>query len=169
MLTGVVVFVDGILGIRVYATASASRWLRHSAGGSADRLSARMHLAHLGVATAEVFGTGADPSRCRPVMPLACFLPALFPGAALAQGLASDHVWTPVPDVTSADLAAHGWTVSEAAGLSLGDGQQAVITFWEHRVYNTQQVMRCIASFDANFNQTADVCSQPAHATAEPQ
>ena len=105
-------------------------------------------------------------------MRFACAFVALLPSLALAQGVQgflSDHVWEPVPDVTSADLAAHGWTVTEAAGLSLGSGQDAVVTFWEHSLYNTHQVMRCIASFDAGLNQTAEVCSQPAHAAIEPQ
>ena len=76
------------------------------------------------------------------------------------------HVWQVVPDVTSADLAASGWTILEAAGLPSLGGAPVGVTFWEHRVYGQASVMRCLAIMDASLNQVADVCSDPAHAEA---
>ncbi|TNC62076.1 hypothetical protein [Rubellimicrobium roseum] len=86
---------------------------------------------------------------------------ALLPSAALAQGLPTGNVWEPVAHVTSADLAAQGWTVTESAGLPLSNGQSAVVTYWEHTLYNTHRVMRCIASLDPDLTQTAEVCARP--------
>ena len=59
------------------------------------------------------------------------------------------------------DLAAQGWSVSEAAGLSLESGQAAVVIYWEHTLYNTRRVMRCVASLDAALVETNEICSQP--------
>ena len=87
------------------------------------------------------------------------------PGAGVAQDRATGHVWETVPEVTTADLAAHGWTVAETAGLTLPSGGQAVVSFWEHRVYNSTELMRCITAFDAELNQLADVCARATHPT----
>lgn len=109
-------------------------------------------------------GTELDGWRCRGAMitrRATHLLLALLPSAAGAQGLLTGNVWVPVEHVTSADLAAQGWSVSEAAGLSLESGQAAVVIYWEHTLYNTRRVMRCVASLDAALVETNEICSQP--------
>lgn len=98
----------------------------------------------------------------------AAFLLCLGPCAAFAQSMSGTHVgthvWQVVPDVTSADLAADGWSVAESAGVSGAEGSQVVVTFWERQAaYGNSVVMRCLTTLDADLNQVADVCAQARH------
>jgi hypothetical protein len=55
---------------------------------------------------------------------------------------------------TTADLAAAGWKVEAAAGLSWPDGRQGIVTFWRYDGY----LMRCITAFQADEQQSGDLC-----------
>ncbi|TNC61184.1 hypothetical protein [Rubellimicrobium roseum] len=88
-------------------------------------------------------------------------------GAASAQGTLED-AWATVAGRSSASLAASGWTVIDSAGLSLPNGAQAVVSFWERHVYGTQEVMRCVTIFDMEFNQTSDTCAQALRRITQP-
>ena len=97
------------------------------------------------------------------VLAMALALLASQPGATAAQDRPAGHVWTVEPDTTTADLAAHNWSVVESTGLAVSEGGQAMVSFWERRVYNTIELMRCITAFDPVLNQTADTCARAAH------
>jgi hypothetical protein len=95
------------------------------------------------------------------------FIFAISSGAASGQGTL-ENAWATVEGRSSASLAAASWEIADSAGLSLPTGGQAVVSFWERNVYGTIEVMRCITTFDADFNQTSDTCAQAVRAVTQP-
>ncbi|WP_129635948.1 hypothetical protein [Tropicimonas sp. IMCC6043] len=85
-----------------------------------------------------------------------------FPSQGICQ------TWVPSPEISSAELAILGWEMKGSSAMSMPDGQQAVVTFWSGEGSDEGEdvfiTVRCITFFDANFQQTGEVCAQPSAA-----
>lgn len=72
--------------------------------------------------------------------------------------------WTLVPGVTSASIALSGqWDMKTSNALRWSDGRCALITYWATADKDARyRYLRCIDYMDANFQDTANSCYQPA-------
>ncbi len=91
-----------------------------------------------------------DSMRLAPVLLVLCLTSS-----------ANAQEWQILPGMTSAKLAASGWQIESAAGLSWPDGRQAVVSFWTATFEQGGLTMRCVSYFDEHFQPTGDICSQP--------
>jgi|AntRauMFilla1563_2_1112583.scaffolds.fasta_scaffold94041_1 hypothetical protein len=79
----------------------------------------------------------------------------------MAASSASGQEWSALPGMTSAKLAATGWEHRSATGLSWPDGRQAIVSFWTMQSSKIPRLtMRCVSYFDADFQQSGDICYQ---------
>jgi hypothetical protein len=87
----------------------------------------------------------------------------LAAAAALSSiaGAANAKEWTWLSGMTSAKLAAAGWTATASAGLSWPDGRQAVVTHWRAVIDGHELAFRCIDYFDENMRPAGETCAQP--------
>ena len=80
--------------------------------------------------------------------------------STLPSSVGSAQEWELLPGMTSAKLAASGWEIKAAAGISWPSNLHGVITFWETTIDRTRVTMRCIDNFDEYANPVGAICSQ---------
>ena len=98
----------------------------------------------------------------RKLLSVAVVLAGLVAATAATANASPATRWTLVPGVSSASIALSGqWHMKTSNALRWSDGRCALITYWA-TADKDARYLRCIDYMDANFQDTANSCYQPA-------